>query len=91
MKVVICMGARCAMMGANGIYDAVEYLKENIHNFDIETDENAEIDIELGHCLNYCRQSNINEASPVVIIDGEVMLRASAQEVSAKIIDKLRI
>ena len=48
------------------------------------------LEIEFAHCLNYCKIHN-NEASPVVIVDDEIMLKATAQEVSAKIIDKLRI
>ncbi len=30
MKVTICMGARCTLMGANAIYDAVEYLQDHL-------------------------------------------------------------
>lgn len=90
MKVTICMGARCTLMGANAILDAVEYLQDNLCGPDSELCSAENLEVEFANCLNYCKIHN-NEASPVVIVDDEIMLKATAQEVSEKIMSKLRI
>lgn len=90
MKVTICMGSRCTLMGANAILDAVEYLQNNLCGPDSELCSAENLEVEFANCLNYCKMHN-NESSPVVIVDDEIMLKATAQEVSEKIMDKLRI
>ncbi|MET3618301.1 NADH:ubiquinone oxidoreductase subunit E [Peptoniphilus olsenii] len=91
MKVTICMGARCTLMGANAIYDAVEYLQEQLCGPDSELCSAENLEVDFAHCMNYCKNHEINQASPVVIVDDEIMFKATAQEVSEKIINKLRI
>lgn len=78
MKVTICMGARCTLMGANAIYDAVEYLQDHLCGPESELCSAENLEVEFAHCLNYCKIHN-NEASPVVIVDDEIMLKATAQ------------
>ena len=90
MKVTICMGSRCTLMGANAILDAVEYLKESLCGPDSELCSAENLEIEFAHCLNYCKKSEVNDASPVVIIDDEIMFKATAQEVSEKIVNRLK-
>ncbi|MDO5715475.1 MAG: NAD(P)H-dependent oxidoreductase subunit E [Tissierellia bacterium] len=90
MKVTICMGARCTLMGANGIYDAVEFLKENVCGPESELCSAEHLEVEFAHCLGYCKKDMNNQVAPVVLIDDEIIFRASAQEVSEKIINKLR-
>lgn len=92
MKVTICMGSRCTLMGANSIYDAVELLKDDICGPESTFCSAENLEIELGQCLNpdYCNPENENSNAPVVVIDDEIIFRATPQEVSEKIINKLR-
>lgn len=87
MKVKICMGARCTMMGANAIYDAVENIKEwTGEEYPLDSLENLEV--ELVNCLDYCKKES-TAVAPVVVIDEDVIFRATAQEVSEMIINEL--
>lgn len=90
MKVTICMGARCTLMGANAIYDAVEFLKENVCGPDSDLCSAEGLEVELANCLNYCKKDINNHVAPVVLVDDEIIFRATAQEVSERIINKLR-
>lgn len=91
MKVTICMGSACTLMGANSIYDAVELIREQICGPESELCSAENLDIELSHCLGYCKNAEEGQVAPVVMIDDEIIYRATAQEVSAKIINKLKI
>lgn len=86
MKVTICMGAKCTMMGSNSIYDAVERIKDEFCNLDYACEE---LEIEVKNCLNYCKTQE-KDVAPVVIIDDEVVFNATAQEVSEKILNGLK-
>lgn len=90
MKVSICMGSRCTLMGSNSIYDAVEYIKEDLCGPDSTLCPSEDLEIETSHCMGYCKNSEEGNVAPVVKIDGEVMFKATAQEVSEKIINTLR-
>ncbi|RVU54330.1 NAD(P)H-dependent oxidoreductase subunit E [Anaerosphaera multitolerans] len=89
MKVKICTGVRCTLMGADSIYDAVEYLKENVCGPDSNVCSAEDLEVELSTCLNYCKGEK--SIAPVVVIDDEVIFKATAQEISEKLIDRLRI
>jgi len=87
MKVKICMGSNCTLLGAMNILDQVEDLKNLISQ-----DENysgVELDIEPVKCLGYCKNEKDN-VSPVVIIDDEVFYNATGQVVMEKIMNKIR-
>ena len=86
MKVTICMGARCTLMGANAIYDAVEYLQDHLCGPESELCSAENLEIEFAHCLNYCKIHN-NEASPVVIVDGKVFTNAKTEVIMEYILD----
>lgn len=92
MKVTICMGSRCTLLGANAIYDAVELLQSDICGPDSTYCSAENLEIELAQCLNpeYCNPGQENSNAPVVMIDDEIIFRATPQEVSEKIINKLR-
>ncbi|EFI42159.1 MULTISPECIES: (2Fe-2S) ferredoxin domain-containing protein [Peptoniphilus] len=91
MKVTICMGSRCTLMGANAIYDAVDFLKDNICTPESDYCSAENLEIELSHCMNYCKNAEHGNLAPIVIVDDEIIYKATAQEVSAKIIDKLKL
>ncbi|WBW50439.1 (2Fe-2S) ferredoxin domain-containing protein [Peptoniphilus equinus] len=92
MKVTICMGSRCTLLGANAIYDAVELLQDDICGPESDYCSADNLEIELSQCLNteYCNSEDQAHRAPVVVIDDEIIFRATPQEVSAKIIEKLR-
>ena len=87
MKVQLCMGARCTMMGANAIYDALDNLKEFCGE-DYPLDNLEGLEVDLVNCLDYCKKEEGN-VCPVVVIDGEVIYRATAQEISERVINEL--
>lgn len=84
MKVKVCMGSNCTLLGAMNILDQVEDLKE-LMSEDDNYDENFEIDVVK--CLGYCKNSGDN-VSPVVVIDDEVVFNATCQIVMEKIMMK---
>jgi len=86
MKVKVCMGSNCTLLGAMNILDQLEDLK----NF-MSQDENYndEFDIDVVKCLGYCKNAKDN-ISPVVVIDDEVVYNATGQIVMEKIMNKLR-
>lgn len=75
MKLTICMGSKCVMVGAMNILDQVEELKESMGYEDLT--------IETVVCMKYCK--NEGEDCPVVMFDGEVMTNASTEKVMEKI------
>jgi len=86
MKVKVCMGSNCTLLGAMNILDQLEDLK----NF-MSQDENYndEFDIDVVKCLGYCKNAKDN-ISPVVVIDDEVLFNATGQIVMEKIINKMK-
>jgi len=85
MKVKICMGSNCVLLGAMNILDQVEDLKNLIIQDDNYNDD--EFDIEVVKCLGYCKSDKDN-ISPVVVIDDEVVFNATGQIVMEKIMKK---
>lgn len=75
MKLTICMGSKCVMMGAMNILDQVEDLKERMGYEDLQ--------VETVVCMKYCK--NKEHHSPIVMIDGEVMTDATTERVMEKI------
>lgn len=87
MKVKVCMGSHCTLLGAMNILDQVEDLKSLIRQDDNCSDE--EFDIEIVKCLCYYKNEKDN-VSPVVVIDDEVLYNATGQIVMEKIMNKMR-
>lgn len=88
MKIKVCMGSNCTLLGAMNILDQIEEL-ENIIDLDPDHYTNEKLEIEALSCLNYCKKNNEN-VSPVVIIDGDIMFNATSQTVMEKIMNVLR-
>lgn len=81
MKVKVCVGARCTMMGSNGILDSLERIKRDYFTKD------EVLEIEPVNCLSFCRQEDA-DVTPVVIVNGEIVTKASAQEVTELVLRK---
>ena len=61
MKIRICLGTCCHLMGGSDLYS---FFEEHREQFDIE------FDLETPSCLDYCNKSNYE--APIVQIDGDI-------------------
>lgn len=84
MKIIVCVGSNCTMMGADGIIFSLENLKETILTKEGVNPDFA-LDIEIVRCLGECK--NKEAVSPVVIVDGIVHQNASREEIMSIILD----
>lgn len=75
MKVKLCMGSNCVMMGSMSIQAQLEELKSSL--------EWDKLEIEFDKCLDYCKGSD--QSSPVVIINDEVIQGATSEIVMEKV------
>lgn len=75
IKVVICSGTACYVMGASDILLLEEELPQRLRD---------RVEIEGVTCLGYCKDSKAGKA-PFVTINGEVMAAASLPKVMARI------
>ncbi|WP_138160642.1 (2Fe-2S) ferredoxin domain-containing protein [Peptoniphilus catoniae] len=77
MKITICMGSRCVMTGAMSIFDQLEALRDSSPDFDLE--------IETSTCMKKCKEDE--NGCPYVLIDGELIKKATFQGNLKKIVD----
>lgn len=88
MNVKVCVGSSCTLLGAMGILDQIEDLKDII-NEDLDNYNVEELEVEVVKCLGFCKGTN-KKISPVVVIDDETIFNATSQIVMEKIINKVR-
>src|SRR5699024_6631689 len=87
MKVKICLGARCTMLGADVILDSIEDIKENITKYKSKEEVKVEdIDIEIVNCFGYCKKDK--KLSPVVEVDDKVFTNAKSEILMEYILDR---
>lgn len=86
MKIIVCAGSSCTLMGADTIIDQIEEIDEHIHEFNYDIDKDFNLEVELVHCLGVCKKER--KSSPVVIIDGEIIQKATPQVVMERILDE---
>lgn len=89
MKVTVCMGSRCTLMGANAIYDQLEYIIDDLCGPDSEICDSEGIEVNCSKCLDLCKRSDTNLA-PIVIIDDEIIYNATPQLVGEKVMKGLK-
>jgi NADH:ubiquinone oxidoreductase subunit E len=75
VKIVICVGTTCYLMGASHLQTLGEILPEAFRPY---------VEIEGTRCLGLCRERNSGQA-PFVKIDGEVMPHANIPAIIKKI------
>lgn len=80
MKVKVCVGARCTMMGSSNMLDAIERLQKRYF-------EEGELTIIHENCLGVCKEMGIDH-TPVVSIDGDIITSAKPQEVCEEIMNR---
>lgn len=74
VKVEICVGTHCTMMGALNIIESIEDLKQEYGN----------VSLEIIKCIKDCLGEKI---APVVFINGDKIQNATNEEVLARIMD----
>ena len=89
MKIEVCAGARCTMLGSDIIFnrlsDFVEEFNDRLYKGDLEI-QDIELEIEMITCNNECKKNKKN--APVVIVDGKVFTNAKTQVIMEYILDK---
>lgn len=88
MKVKVCLGSNCTLLGSMNILDQLDDLRDIIRD-DSDSYKDEILEVEAIKCLNYCKESK-EKIAPVVIIDEEPIFKATSQEVMEKIVKKLR-
>lgn len=78
VKVKICVGSHCSLVGALNILDTLEKLQE---------DYPGEIEINRVKCLDKCE--DIKKA-PVVKVDDELITAAQNHKVISKIMERIK-
>lgn len=88
MKVKVCVGSNCTLLGSMSILDQIDDLKDIIKE-DAESYSEEGLEVEAIKCLGFCKETN-EKVSPVVVIDDEPMFNATSQAVMEKIVNKIR-
>lgn len=88
MKVKVCVGSNCTLLGSMGILDQIDDLKDIISE-DEDSYNDEELEVEAIKCLGFCKETT-DKVAPVVVIDDEPMFNATSQTVMEKIVKKLR-
>ena len=88
MKIKVCVGSSCTLLGSMNILDQIDDLKDIISE-DSDNYKDEELEVEAIKCLGFCKDNGKNIA-PVVVIDDETMYNATSQTVMEKIISKIR-
>lgn len=88
MKIKVCVGSSCTLLGSMNILDQLDDLKEIIKE-DAENYTDEELEVEAIKCLGFCKDTE-EKVAPVVVIEGEPMYNATGQAVMEKIINKIR-
>lgn len=88
MKVKVCVGSNCTLLGAMNILDQIEDLKDIISE-EPESYQDVALDVEAVKCLGFCKGTE-EDIAPVVVIDDEAIFNATSQVVMEKILDKVR-
>lgn len=78
VKVEICVGSHCSLVGALNILDTLEKLQE---------DYPGEIEIKRVECLDRCEDIKM---APVVRVDDELITSAQTQKVVSKIMERIK-
>lgn len=88
MKIKVCAGARCTMLGSDIIYNRLSEFVDDFNNRLYEGEiEIPDFDLELTMttCTDECKKDKKN--APVVIVDNKVFRNAKTQEIMEYILD----
>lgn len=88
MKIQVCAGARCTMLGSDIIFNR---LTEFVEEFNQRIDEGhldvgtGKIEITMITCNNECKENKKN--APVVLVDDKVFTHAKTEVIMEYILD----
>ncbi len=85
MKVGICTGSKCSFYGASFLIERLEELQEDIHSMENIRDD-FQLEIEILPCVGECK--GVEDVSPIVFIDGEIIRNASTPVVMERIMNE---
>lgn len=89
MKIEVCAGARCTMLGSDIIYnrlsDFVGEFNERIYAGEVDI-EDLNLEISMTTCNDMCKKDKKN--APIVIVDGKVFTNAKTEVIMEYILDK---
>ncbi len=88
MKVKVCVGSNCTLLGSMSILDQIDDLRDIISE-DPDSYNDEELEVEAIKCMGFCKNTD-KEIAPVVVIDDETMINATGQAVMEKIVKKIR-
>ena len=88
MKVKVCVGSNCTLLGSMSILDQIDDLRDIISE-DPDSYNDEELEVEAIKCMEFCKNTD-KEIAPVVVIDDETMINATGQAVMEKIVKKIR-
>lgn len=74
VKVKICMGTHCTMMGNLNLQESLE---------DLQLEYPEQIEIEAIKCLKFCKDNK----APVVELNGKIITNASVEKIISEIIE----
>lgn len=74
LKIKVCMGTHCSMMGSLNLYDDLERL---------EKDYPEDIELEMVRCLKVCS----DKKAPVIDINGDIITSVKSEEVQSKVLE----
>lgn len=77
VKVNICMGTHCTMMGNLNLQEDIENLQKEYP---------GQIEIEAIKCLKLCESNK----APIVEVDGTIITNARAEKVISKILEVIK-
>jgi NADH:ubiquinone oxidoreductase subunit E len=80
VKVKICVGTTCFVLGASSLQSLESMLPEDIKD---------KVEVSGAHCLGYCKEQKYGKA-PFVTIDEEVVSSPSLPELIEKIKQRVR-
>jgi NADH:ubiquinone oxidoreductase subunit E len=79
VKVEVCVGTHCTMMGAMNIIELIDDMKREY--------QDQEIEVETVKCFQDCKEARV---APVVVINGDKIHNATAERVMAKITEVIK-
>lgn len=84
MKIEVCVGSHCTMLGADYIIHSIEDLQDTILK-EMELPEDFTLNVSMVKCMKHCKKAD--NVAPVVVIDGETIFNANSQVVMSKIME----
>jgi NADH:ubiquinone oxidoreductase subunit E len=80
VKITVCAGTTCHVMGGAHLYDLENALPESLRD---------RVEIEGIRCLGFCTEQEKHGRPPYVIVDGETLADASLMTVLEKVKQRL--